>query len=99
MTDGCVTSSVNCGVSASESIEARMLRDSLGSRVGIGGVAAATGGVEGVATGEGRCELLLDLRIPMASTEAGRAGCVCCHTCSWVGGALEALGGNLAVPA
>ena len=68
------TSSVNSGLSASESIEARMLRDSLGSRVGIGGVDEATGGVEGVATGEGLNELLLDFKIPIASTEAGLAG-------------------------
>ena len=68
------TSSVNSGLSASESIEARMLRDSLGSKVGIGGVDEATGGVEGVATGEGLNELLLDFKIPIASTEAGLAG-------------------------
>ena len=56
-TDGTAgTSSVSSGRSASddESMEARMLSVSLGSKVGMGGVAATGGMAEGVATGEGR---------------------------------------------
>ena len=77
-------SSVNSGRSASdteESIEALIDKLSLGSRVGIGGVEGVPGARgEGVIDFEAAGELdwdeeeKLPLRMPTASTEAGRVG-------------------------
>ena len=69
-------SSVRSGFSPAsvESIEALIDRDSLGSRVGMGGVATTGGVPAGLLMGAGEALRELLFMIPTASTLAGRVG-------------------------